>query len=102
VTISCDDVDALIHRLFLPLPPPARDAFRVAALEAVTHVPCLGEGAIYRAVACLQRQFWDPPPDLRVMGARHHRESKLIAAEAIGADDPRVGGRDRSRMRATG
>ena len=57
------DVDALINRLSGPLEPPARVAFRAAALDALARVPCLGEGAIYRAVASLQRQFWDPPEE---------------------------------------
>jgi|SRR5262245_8430276 len=101
--ISDIDVDALIHRLSGPLEPSARIAFRAAALDALTRVPCLGEGAIYRAVASLQRQFWDPPPDPRVgqtRGSGLRRPSKLIAAEPIGADDPRTGARDRNRFQA--
>ena len=79
---TSDDVDALISRLSGPLLPPARIAFRAAALDALARIPCLGEGAIYRAVASLQRH------------------SKLASAPAIGADDPRCGGRDRHRLRA--
>jgi len=94
------DIDALIHRLSGPLLPPARIAFRAAALDALARVPCLGEGAIYRAVASLQRQFWDPPPDdMRREGARHLRPSKLQNLPAVGASDPREGGRDRHRLR---
>ena len=101
VATSDADVDALIHRLSGPLLPPARVAFRAAALDALAHIPCLGEGAIYRAVASLQRQFFDPPPDARaISGARHHRPSKLSQAEPIGADDPRTGARDRHRFGA--
>jgi len=57
------DSDALISRLAGPLSPPARAAFRAAAEDALTRVPCWGEGAIYRAVASLQRAFFDPPSD---------------------------------------
>ena len=55
------DSDALISRLAGPLSPSARAAFRAAAEDALTRVPCWGEGAVYRAVASLQRAFFDPP-----------------------------------------
>jgi hypothetical protein len=104
VTTSDDDVDvdAVISRLAAPLEPAFRQAFREAALDALTRVPCWGEGAIYRAVAVLQRQFFDPPPDARHanLGARHLRPSKLSDGPPIGAEDPRTGGRDRHRLRA--
>jgi hypothetical protein len=94
------DPDALISRLAGPLSPPDRAAFRRAAEDALTRVPCWGEGAIYRAVAGLQRQFFDPPPDARQanLGARHYRVTKLQSAPPIGAEDPRTGGRDRRRL----
>ena len=63
-TIS-DDVEQLISRLAGPLSPPNRAAFRAAAEDALTRVPCWGEGAIYRAVASLQRAFPGPPTDHR-------------------------------------
>jgi hypothetical protein len=63
-TIS-DDVEQLISRLAGPLSPPDRIAFRRAAEDALARVPCWGEGAIYRAVASLQRAFFDPPADTR-------------------------------------
>ena len=97
------DIDALIHRLSGPLLPRDRAAFRAAAEDALTRVPCLGEGAIYRAVASLQRQFFDPPADTRTnqpLGQGSRRPSKLVAQPAIGSDDPRTGGRDRYRLRA--
>ena len=62
-TIYDLDPDALISRLAGPLSPPNRAAFRAAAEDALTRIPCWGEGAIYRAVASLQRAFFDPPPD---------------------------------------
>jgi hypothetical protein len=61
------DSDALISRLAGPLSPPARAAFRAAAEDALTRVPCWGEGAVYRAVASLQRAFFDPPSDARAL-----------------------------------
>jgi hypothetical protein len=59
------DSDALISRLAGPLSPRDRAAFRRAAEDALARVPCWGEGAVYRAVAALQRTFFDPPPDGR-------------------------------------
>ena len=99
------DVDALINRLSGPLEPPARVAFRAAALDALARVPCLGEGAIYRAVAVLQRQFWEPPSDAetgRPVGLGSRRPSKLSNGPPIGAEDPRTGARDRHRFRVMG
>jgi hypothetical protein len=60
-----DDVEQLISRLAGPLSPRDRVAFRRAAEDALTRVPCWGEGAVYRAVASLQRAFFDPPTDCR-------------------------------------
>jgi hypothetical protein len=62
-TINDLDPDALISRLAGPLSPADRAALRAAAEDALTRVPCWGEGAIYRAVASLQRTFRDPPSD---------------------------------------
>jgi hypothetical protein len=59
------DPDILISRLAGPLAPADREAFRRAAEDALARVPCWGEGAIYRAVAVLQRQFFVPPGDIR-------------------------------------
>ena len=60
-----DDADALISRLAGPLAPPAREAFRRAAEDALARIPCLGEGAAYRVVAALQRAFFVPIDDHR-------------------------------------
>jgi len=60
-----DDVEQLISRLAGPLLPRDRAAFRRAAEDALTRVPCIGEGAVYRALASLQRAFFDPPADGR-------------------------------------
>jgi hypothetical protein len=64
-TINDLDPDALISRLAGPLSPADRAAFRAAAEDALTRVPCWGEGALYRAVASLQRTFRQPPTDHR-------------------------------------
>jgi hypothetical protein len=55
------DCDELISRLTGSLPPPDRIAFRRAAEDALARVPCWGEGAVYRAVAALQRKFFNSP-----------------------------------------
>ena len=81
-TINDLDPDALISRLAGPLSPADRAAFRAAAEDALTRVPCWGEGAVYRAVAGLQRAFFDPPTD-RQGSYRCSRPSKLKAAPAI-------------------
>src|SRR5215831_15032977 len=80
------DSDALISRLAGPLSPPARAAFRAAAEDALTRMPCWGEGAVYRAVASLQRAFFDPPSDARALWGIEQelgQASKLKAALAI-------------------
>jgi hypothetical protein len=83
-TIS-DDTEQLISRLAGPLSPRDRAAFRRAAEDALTRVPCWGEGAVYRAVASLQREYFDPPLDgRRAYGAQEFRRpSKLKSAPPI-------------------
>jgi hypothetical protein len=84
-TIS-DDVEQLISRLAGPLSPPDRIAFRRAAEDALTRVPCWGEGAVYRAVASLQRAFFDPPSEGRAhwdIEQELSNPSKLKAGPAI-------------------
>ena len=86
-TINNLDPDALIARLARPLTSAAdREAFRAAARDALSRVPCWGEGAVYRAVASLQRGFRDPPTDGRAHWDIEQdlaRSSKLKAAAAI-------------------
>jgi hypothetical protein len=95
------DPEPLISRLAGPFSPADREAFRAAALDALARVPCAGEGSIYRAVAALQRQFFDSSSDARAnQGARHFLSSRLAAAPPIAVDDPRVGGRDRTRFKS--
>jgi hypothetical protein len=81
-----DEVDLLIARLAGPLEPAARRAFRAAAEDALTRVPCQGEGAIYRTIAPLQRAFFDPPADGRAgwdISQERTRATKLTAAPAL-------------------
>ena len=96
------DVDELLSELSASLIPAQRYAFLAAARAALEAAGCSGCGAAYRVLAPLQRGFWDPPADTRALaGPRHHaRRSKLIEPPAVGADDPRVGGRDRHRFEA--
>src|SRR5215471_15639328 len=79
------DCEQLISRLAGPLSPPDRAAFRRAAEDALARVPCWGEGAVYRAVAGLQRAFFDPPTEDRAHWGieQELRPSKLKAAPAI-------------------
>jgi hypothetical protein len=85
-TIDADfDPEALISRLAGPLLPGARAAFRQAAEEALARLPCCGEGAAYRAVAALQRQFFDAPSfsEARWGTDRPPRPSRLKGAAPI-------------------
>jgi len=86
MSTTSDDAEQLISRLAGPLSPRDRAAFRRAAEDALTRVPCWGEGAVYRAVAGLQRAFFDPPTDCRAhwdIEQELSNPSKLKAAAAI-------------------
>jgi hypothetical protein len=85
MSIISDDVEQLISRLAGPLSPRDRAAFRRAAEDALTRVPCWGEGAVYRVVASLQREYFDPPLDgRRAYGPQEFRRpSKLKNAAPI-------------------
>jgi hypothetical protein len=83
------DPDLLISRLAGPLAPADRDAFRKAAEAALARVPCWGEGAVYRAVAVLQRDYFVPPTDTRSpWGTESSHRSKLKDAPPIEHDAP--------------
>jgi hypothetical protein len=95
-----DEIDTLVHELSASLLPSQRHAFIDAAHQALQGVSCLGPGLAFRLLAEIQRRHFEPP-DLRsdMMSARHQR-SKLRDGPPIGADDPRVGGRDRRQFQA--
>jgi hypothetical protein len=94
------DFDPLISRLAAPLEPGDRAAFRAAAESAL--VGCAGEGQAYRTLREVWRTFFHPPPDPRIGQPRRlgERPSMLAAGPPIGADDPRVGSRERHRFEA--
>jgi len=95
------DSEQLISRFCGALLPADRGAFRHAAEGALAALPCAGEGIWYRTLLPLWRTYFHPPPDdMRSQGARHLRPSKLQNLPAVGSDDPRVGARDRHRLRA--
>ena len=75
------DPEFLISRLAGPLAPADRFAFRKAAEEALARVPCWGEGAVYRAVAVLQRDYFVPP--VETFEHQERRASKLAQAPPI-------------------
>ena|SRR5215831_9921355 len=87
IAINDLDADSVIVRLRRPLNSAAdRDAFAAAARDALARVPCCGEGAIYRAVASLQRAYFNPPPDGRRTRwdvAQELRDTKLKSAPPI-------------------
>jgi hypothetical protein len=94
------EFDALISRLAGPLEAGDRAAFRAAAESAL--VGCDGEGQAYRTLRDVWRTFFHPPPDPRIGQPRRlgERPSKLAAGPPIGADDPRVGSRERRQFQA--
>ncbi len=92
MSISDDvDPDLLISRLAGPLAPADREAFRRAAEAALARVPCWGEGAVYRAVAILQRDYFVPPDDTRAHWdiSQERHASKLAQAPPIERDRDR-------------
>ena len=99
-----EDVELLVFELSSSLIPPQRRAFEAAAYAALAVANCSGCGAAYRVLAPLQRGYWDPPADDRMVntGARHHRPSKLIAAPPLGEDSSRCGERHRNQFKAVG
>jgi hypothetical protein len=89
------DPDLLISRLAAPLAPAARVEFRRAAEAVLAAAPCSGEGALFRLIGPLQRQFFDPPSDGRAAWdiGLEQRASKLRAGP------PLAHGRDRRYTR---
>jgi hypothetical protein len=79
------DPEILISRLAGPLLPADRAAFRQAAEDALARVPCLGEGAAYRAVAGLQRAYFNPPSGDRAAWdiGQDVRRNKLTSAPPL-------------------
>jgi hypothetical protein len=52
---------ALIIRLARPLPVRIRDRFYLEAGLLIARLPECGDGAVYRAIAALQKQYFDAP-----------------------------------------
>jgi hypothetical protein len=78
------DCDALIARLAGPLSPPDRIVFRRTAEDALARAgPCRGESAVCRAVAAVQRTFFDPPPSTVRAEIGQERSSRLKSAPPI-------------------
>ena len=85
-----DEIDELVLQLAASLAPSQHDAFIAAARTALADIPCIGPGSAYRVLAPLQRQFFDPPSDARVIaGPRHHQKNKLNSLPPVGAEDAR-------------
>ena len=94
-----DEIDSLLRELAASLGA-ERVPFMDAASAAIAAAGATGVGQAFRIAGPIQKQFFTPPPDARAAGARHNRSSKLIAAEAIGRDDPRCDGRLRRQFQA--
>ena len=72
---------------FRPTYAAAREAFRRAAEAELACVPCAGEGAWYRALVPIWREFFDPPSDDRaswdISSGVSVRPSKLRAGPPV-------------------
>ena len=93
------EIDELVLQLAASLTPSQYDAFVIAARTTLAGIPCIGPGSAYRVLAPLQRRFFDPPEERVAVGPRHHHQTKLTMLPPVGAEDPRTGGRDRTRLR---
>ena len=74
-----DDVDPepLISRLAGPLLPADRQAFREAALDALTRVPCWGEGASTVRCRRCSGNFSTRPPIMRPVISQDHSAARV-------------------------
>src|SRR5262245_55770051 len=86
------DPETLISRLAGPLSPSDRAAFRQAAEDALARVPCWGEGAVYRAVAALQRAYFYPPDDRRARWDIQNELAELRASKLANGPPIEYGG----------
>jgi len=86
MAISEIDSETLINRFCGPLAPSDRGDFRRAAAAAIERLPCAGEGAVYRVLREIFRQYFHPPPDEIAKSGPRHRGGKLVDLPAIGAD----------------
>jgi hypothetical protein len=89
---SFDDIDSLISELAASLEPRQHAAFENAARSALAGLDCVGPGLVYRVLVPIQRRFFDPPSDARIIaGPRHHRSNKLNSLPPLEyAGDQRV------------
>lgn len=78
-----------------PLAPDQRNGF-LQALAAELRGREIGPGTLYRAIASVQRRYYDPPLDRETLGPRH-QQNKLNTASPVGAEDPRAVGRQRAQ-----
>ena len=86
LTVSMDAEDLIAH-LSGGLAPQDRAAFRRAAENAMATSPdCSGEGAAYRVIARLWRNYFHPPADTTDNSWERHKghSSKMIAGPALG------------------
>jgi hypothetical protein len=58
--LSDDELTAL-YRAAQPIAPHLRDAFLQDLADELRRYPEIGPGIIYRAIATLQRKYFDPP-----------------------------------------
>jgi hypothetical protein len=72
LSVSDRQLDAILAACE-PLPPPDRDAFLAALANLLrSELQPLGDGALFRAVRALQREFFRPPKFPKHSTAVHH------------------------------
>jgi hypothetical protein len=60
IRLTDSELDAVMNAA-RPLQPRDRDAFLRDVANELAAVPVLGDGAVHRAIAVVQRRHWDPP-----------------------------------------
>jgi hypothetical protein len=64
LSLSNDEMD-LLRALSAPLDPGRRGDFLQEVARRLETTSAIGPGAVHRIARGVQREFWDPPPDLR-------------------------------------
>jgi hypothetical protein len=65
--------EAYLDTLAAPIEPNRRSAFLAEVAAELEAAGAIGEGAVYRAAARIQRALFDPPHDARIGNAASRR-----------------------------
>jgi hypothetical protein len=94
IALSDDEMNH-IYQACGPLAVDQRDGF-LRALAAELQGQEIGPGSVGRAIARVQRLYYDPPLERVALGPRHS-QTKLNSAPPVGAEGPRTVGRQRAQ-----